>query len=484
MQEILRMEHITKRFGNMYANRDINFEVRRGEVHTLLGENGAGKSTLMNVLFGLYQPTEGSIYLNGSKVRIDSPAQAVKLGVGMVHQHFMLVEAMTVFENIILGDRNTKGVFIDRDARRREILALSEQYGLDVELDKPITEIAVGAQQRVEILKALYKGAELLVLDEPTAALTDIEVEGLFQIIKKLTSEGKSVIFMSHKMREVLHISDRITILRAGESVCTLNREETTGEELANLMIGRELVPSQYNKIDDIGDAVIRLSNVDYCKESKHNGLNGVSLSVGRGEIVGIAGVDGNGQSQLAQVVTGVVAFIGGMELDTTKGKYEGFKEAAAYTAEQAGKTASTLDIVYSNSFSASDKGIEFAKAMIDQGADVFFGDASAVDSGARQAIDEYNASKGEVVVYDIAQPGDLLGQNECIICSQVTDNSSLVALSMESVENGVLGGDVIYGTMENGALYAGAISDLVPAEIQEQYLAYVDQMIAGTFMQ
>ena len=308
MQEILRMEHITKRFGNMYANRDINFEVRRGEVHTLLGENGAGKSTLMNVLFGLYQPTEGSIYLNGSKVRIDSPAQAVKLGVGMVHQHFMLVEAMTVFENIILGDRNTKGVFIDRDARRREILALSEQYGLDVELDKPITEIAVGAQQRVEILKALYKGAELLVLDEPTAALTDIEVEGLFQIIKKLTSEGKSVIFISHKMREVLHISDRITILRAGESVCTLNREETTGEELANLMIGRELVPSQYNKIDDIGDAVIRLSNVDYCKESKHNGLNGVSLSVGRGEIVGIAGVDGNGQSQLAQVVTGVIA--------------------------------------------------------------------------------------------------------------------------------------------------------------------------------
>lgn len=307
MQEILRMEHITKRFGDMYANRDINFEVRRGEVHTLLGENGAGKSTLMNVLFGLYQPTEGSIYLNGNKVKIDSPAQAVKLGIGMVHQHFMLVEAMTVFENIILGDRNTKGVFIDRDARRKEILELSQQYGLDVEMDKPITEIAVGAQQRVEILKALYKGAELLVLDEPTAALTDIEVEGLFQIIKKLTAEGKSVIFISHKMREVLHISDRITILRAGESVCTLNREETTGEDLANLMIGRELVPSQYKKIEDAGDAVIKLTDVNYCKESKHNGLNGVSLSVGRGEIVGIAGVDGNGQSQLAQVVTGVI---------------------------------------------------------------------------------------------------------------------------------------------------------------------------------
>ena len=187
MEEILRMEHITKRFGDVYANRDINFDVRAGEVHTLLGENGAGKSTLMNVLFGLYQPTEGSIYFRGQKVRIDSPAQAVKLGIGMVHQHFMLVEAMTVFENIILGDRNSKGLFINREARKREILELSERYGLNVELDKPITEIAVGAQQRVEILKALYRGAQLLVLDEPTAALTDLEVEGLFDIMERLT---------------------------------------------------------------------------------------------------------------------------------------------------------------------------------------------------------------------------------------------------------------------------------------------------------
>ena len=173
MDEFLRMEHVSKRFGDFYANKDIDFSVRRGEVHTLLGENGAGKSTLMNVLIGLYQPTEGTIYLDGKKVRIDSPAQAVKLGIGMVHQHFMLVEAMTVFENIILGDRNTKGVFIDREARKKEIQDLSARYGLDVELDKPITEISVGAQQRVEILKALYHGAELLILSlihisEPT----------------------------------------------------------------------------------------------------------------------------------------------------------------------------------------------------------------------------------------------------------------------------------------------------------------------------
>ncbi len=179
----------------------------------------------------------------------------------------------------------------------------------------------------------------------------------------------------------------------------------------------------------------------------------------------------------------GTIAFIGGMELDTTKGKYEGYKEAAAYVAEKAGKTATTLDIVYSNSFSASDKGIEFAKAMIDKGADVFFGDASAVDSGARQAIDEYNAAQGSVKVFDIAQPADLLGQNECIICSQVTDNSAMVGSCMEAVEAGKLGGDVIYGTLENGALSAGAVSDLVPAEIKDQYNAYIEEMKAGTFM-
>ena len=312
MEDILRMEHITKRFGELYANRDVSFTVRRGEVHTLLGENGAGKSTLMNVLIGLYQPTEGAIWFGGKPVRIDSPGQAVRLGIGMVHQHFMLVEAMTVFENIILGDKNTGGVFIKTEARKKEILALSARYGLDVELDKPITDISVGAQQRVEILKALYRNAELLVLDEPTAALTDLEVEGLFDIIRKLTGEGKSIIFISHKMREVIEISDRITILRGGETVCTVGRGEKTAAELANLMIGRELVTSDYPKQSRPGEPVLALTGAEYNKASKHSGLNGVTLTVGRGEIVGIAGVDGNGQSQLAQLVTGVISPDGG----------------------------------------------------------------------------------------------------------------------------------------------------------------------------
>ncbi|WP_409967558.1 ABC transporter ATP-binding protein [Bengtsoniella intestinalis] len=308
METLLRMEHITKRFGPVYANRDINLDIRAGEVHTLLGENGAGKSTLMNVLFGLYQPTEGQIFLRDKAVRIAAPDQAVALGIGMVHQHFMLVEAMTVFENIILGDKNTKGIFIKKAVRKEEIMALSARYGLEVELDKSVTDLSVGAQQRVEILKALYKGADLLVLDEPSAALTDIEVEGLFDIIHKLKSEGKSIIFISHKMREVMRISDRITILRAGETVCTLDIDKTNAGELANLMIGRELTPSQYKKVVSTQDSVVALEAVDFDKDSKHNGLNGVTLNVKRGEILGIAGVDGNGQSQLAQLVTGVLS--------------------------------------------------------------------------------------------------------------------------------------------------------------------------------
>ena len=307
MEELMRMEHISKRFGNFYANKDVNLTVYRGEVLTLLGENGAGKSTLMNILIGLYQPTEGKIFLNGKEERIESPGQAVKLGIGMVHKHFMLVEAQTVFDNIILGDKRSKGIFINRAARRKEILELSERYGLDVELDAKITEISVGAQQRVEILKALYHGAELLILDEPTAALTDIEVEGLFAIMNKLKSEGKSVIFIGHKMREVLHISDRITILRAGEVITTVNCSETDGQKLANLMIGRELTKSQYEKKEVTADPVVKLEDVRYHENNKHNGLAGVSMEIRPGEIVGIAGVDGNGQTQLAQLITGVI---------------------------------------------------------------------------------------------------------------------------------------------------------------------------------
>ncbi len=307
MEEFLKMEGITKKFGELYANNHINLTVLKGEVHTLLGENGAGKSTLMNILTGLYQPTEGAIYLHGKQVPIHTPSKSVKLGIGMVHQHFMLIEAMSVFENIILGTSKDSSFFIKKLKLKEEIAELANRYGLEVDLDKEITGISVGEQQRVEILKALYRGAELLILDEPTAALTDIEVEGLFRIIRKLTAEQKSVIFISHKMREVLEISDRITILRDGKSIATVEKKNTDAGELANLMIGRKLTANDYKKKEKAGENILSLSHVNYHKDSKRGGLCDITFHVGKGEVLGIAGVDGNGQSQLAQLVTGVI---------------------------------------------------------------------------------------------------------------------------------------------------------------------------------
>lgn len=308
MSEALRMECISKRFGNFYANKGVNLDVRTGEVHTLLGENGAGKSTLMNILIGLYQPTEGDIYLNGVKTSVASPSVAMKHGIGMVHQHFMLIEAMTVLENIILGASAHRSAFINRKALRKELSELALRYGLEIDLDKTVTEISVGEQQRVEILKALYRGARILVLDEPTAVLTDLEVVSLFDIVRRLTAAGNSVIFISHKMREVLEISDRITVLRQGATIATFDRGEADAELLAETMIGRKLESRSYPKVTVSGDAVLELDGVDYNPESRHSGLSGISLSIGKGEIVGVAGIDGNGQSQLAQVVTGVLS--------------------------------------------------------------------------------------------------------------------------------------------------------------------------------
>ena len=307
MEELLRMEHISKRFGNFYANQDINFSVAKGEVHTLLGENGAGKSTLMNILIGLYQPTEGKIFLNGQEVRIDSPSQAVKLGIGMVHQHFMLVEAMTVFDNIILGDKHAKGVFIDRAARRKEIEALSEKYGLDVQLDKLITDISVGEQQRTEILKMLYRDNEILIFDEPTAVLTPQEIDELMQIMKNLAAEGKSILFISHKLAEIMAVADRCTVLRKGKCIGTVNTRETTMEELSSMMVGRQ-VNFKVDKQDKVpGEVVLEVKNLTVpSKLHKNNAVKNVSLQVRRGEIVCLAGIEGNGQTEFVYALTGL----------------------------------------------------------------------------------------------------------------------------------------------------------------------------------
>ena len=308
MDALLDIKNVTMRFGSLVANDHVSLSCGYGSVISLLGENGAGKTTLMKVIYGLNKPESGEIYFEGKKVSVKSPKAAISLGIQMVHQHFMLVDAMTVFENIILGTKKDSSIFIKKEERKKEILELSQKYGLEVDLDKQVNEISVGEQQRVEILKALYRGAELLILDEPTAALTDQEVEGLFSIMGRLTAENKSVIFISHKMREVMAVSDRVTILRAGQTITTVDKKDTDGAQLANLMIGHEMTVSAYKKVTEPGEDVLRLLHVDYQKDHKHSGLNNVSFSIGKGEILGVAGVDGNGQSQLAQLVTGVIS--------------------------------------------------------------------------------------------------------------------------------------------------------------------------------
>ena len=301
MAELLRMENVSKCFGSFYANKNVNLTIEQGEVHTLLGENGAGKSTLMNVLIGLYTPTEGKIYIRGQEVNISSPGVAVEHGIGMVHQHFMLIEDMTGLENIILGDKRHNSPLLQIADDRKTIEELMDRYGM-----------SIGMQQRVEIMKVLFRGADLVILDEPTAVLTDLEVEGLFDIMHSLTAEGKSIIFISHKMREVMHISDRVTVLRRGEMIDTLRVADTTEQELADLMIGQKFTENTYEKVETPGDVAFELKGVSYHPEVKHGGLKNISMQIHKGEVLGVAGIDGNGQSELAALVTGMLKPEGG----------------------------------------------------------------------------------------------------------------------------------------------------------------------------
>jgi len=302
----LEMVNITKTFGDLVANNDISFDVKAGEIHALLGENGAGKSTLMNILYGLYQPDEGDIFLNNEKVTIESPLDAIHLGIGMVHQHFMLIPALTALENVIIGLPSSREPFLDLVSAEKRLMELAERHDLQIMPRAKVSQLSMGAQQRIEILKSLYRGAELLILDEPTAVLTPQETTELFRTLRSLADDGKAVIFISHKLKEVMEISDRITVLRQGEVVGTVKTIETSSTELARLMVGREVMFSLEKPEGSIGQEVLRVEDVYALNNFNAMALNGISFSVRSGEIVGIAGVDGNGQSELAEVVTGL----------------------------------------------------------------------------------------------------------------------------------------------------------------------------------
>jgi simple sugar transport system ATP-binding protein len=304
--EHLELVNIVKRFPGVLANDCINFDVRAGEMHALLGENGAGKSTLMRVLYGLYRPDQGEIRINGHPVHIGSPLDAIRLGIGMIHQHFMLVPSLTVAENVALGLPSSRGPLTDLDRVSKRIEELAEAYGLKVDPGACIWQLAVGQQQRVEILKALYRGADLLILDEPTAVLTPQEVDELFVTLRQMKLEGHALIFISHKLHEVVNISDRVTVLRDGCVVNTLLTSSATKESLAEMMVGREIVMQLERPVVERGKTRLALQDIWADSDRGTPALRGVTLDVQAGEILGLAGVSGNGQRELAQVITGL----------------------------------------------------------------------------------------------------------------------------------------------------------------------------------
>ncbi len=304
---MIEMLHITKEFPGIKANDDITLQLKRGEIHALLGENGAGKSTLMSVLFGLYQAEQGEIRKDGKPVHIKDPNEANRLGIGMVHQHFKLVECFTVLDNIILGVEDTRHGFLQYDSARKKVMELSEKYGLRVDPDALISDISVGMQQRVEILKMLYRDNEILIFDEPTAVLTPQEIQELMAIMRGFKEEGKSILFITHKLAEIMAVADRCTVLRKGQYVGTVNVADTTREELSRMMVGREVSFDLDKKAKNVGDVILSVKDmVVASKAHNNNAVKGVSFDVHAGEIVCIAGIEGNGQTELIYGLTGL----------------------------------------------------------------------------------------------------------------------------------------------------------------------------------
>ena len=307
MPPVLELKGITKRFPGVLANDNIDLTLEEGRVLSLLGENGAGKSTLMNILYGLYDQDEGEIYIRGEKVEIEGPNDAIALGIGMVHQHFMLVPVLTVTENVMLGMESVKRAgFLDRTLAAERIREISDRYGLNVDPEALIEDLPVGIQQRVEIIKLLYRNADILILDEPTAVLTPQEVEGLFEVVRSLVDQGKSIIFISHKLKEVLEISDSIVVLRRGKMVGTTTPQESDDRDLAAMMVGREVILSVPKESREPEDAILEVEDLFVRGDQAKMAVNGISFEVRSGEIVGVAGVQGNGQTELVEALTGL----------------------------------------------------------------------------------------------------------------------------------------------------------------------------------
>jgi ABC-type uncharacterized transport system ATPase subunit len=309
----LELKGITKRFPGVLANDHVDLTLEKGEILALLGENGAGKTTLMNILYGLYQPDEGDILVNGNKIEVHSPTDAIRAGIGMVHQHFMLIPVFTVTENVMLGEESVRAAgWLDREAAASRIRQLSDSFEFALDPRAYVKDLPVGVQQRVEIIKLLYRNADILILDEPTAVLTPHEADELFKILRSLASEGRSIIFITHKLREVMEVADRITVIRRGQVVGTLTPKEATRERLAEMMVGREVSLEVEKPPAEAGQAVLTIDNLVALDDRDQIAVDGVSFEVRAGEVFGVAGVQGNGQTELVQVVTGLRACLSG----------------------------------------------------------------------------------------------------------------------------------------------------------------------------
>ncbi len=428
LEYVIEMLGIRKEFGNFVANNNITLQLKQGEIHALLGENGAGKSTLMNVLFGLYQPEGGEIRVRGKAVKITNPNIANDLGIGMVHQHFMLVENFTVTENIILGTEPTKmGIVNIKDAAKK-VQALSEKYGLDVDPYAKIEDITVGMQQRVEILKTLYRGAEILIFDEPTASLTPQEITELIQIMRRLIAEGKSIILITHKLKEIMEVSDRVTIIRKGEGIGTVVTAATNPDQLAEMMVGRQ-VEFKTEKIDaNPTDEVLSINNLvvtDYRNIDKVKGLN---LNVRKGEIVGIAGIDGNGQSELIEAITGLrkiksgTVKLNGKEITNMKPR-KITEEGVGHIPQDRHKHGLVLDFPIGHNIALQ----TYYQSPIAKG---FVMDYKKVSEKARQIIKEYDVrtGNGEMTPARALSGGN---QQKAIIGREIDRNPDLLIAAL-----------------------------------------------------
>jgi ABC-type uncharacterized transport system ATPase subunit len=386
---VLQAKGITKRFPGVLANDKVDFDLKKGEIHVLLGENGAGKTTLMNILYGLYNQDEGEMLVNGQAVKIEDPNDSIALGIGMVHQHFMLIPVFTVAENIMLGDETTKRGMLDRKTVSAKVSDLSRQYGLEVDPEALVGQLPVGAQQRVEIIKTLYRDAQILILDEPTAVLTPQEADELFVIMRGLTERGVSIIFITHKLKEVLAVSDRITVMRSGRVVGTVTPEDMNEAKLASMMVGREVILKVKKGEASPQEDILKVENLHAIDNRGLESLRGVSFEVRAGEVLGIAGVQGNGQTELAEALTGLRdtksghVTLAGKDV-TGKTPRPIIETGLAHIPEDRQKHGLVLSYTVADNMVLCNYYLPpFAKGMVLQ--------QEAVDANARRLIEEYD---------------------------------------------------------------------------------------------